>query len=167
MTSNSVVLFVGSVLFAALASGPARAEPPKLPVPAHDQSAVGARGFFYVGGDYVGEPRKEIMRGQISMSRWWRQRRCGGRIHLSSFTAMRRRQPTGWAPRTAARAGPISSSSRATSFIWPSSPCEGGPPCTRATARPACSGLTKRSACSPTTSALETGRRPRSIPSGR
>jgi pimeloyl-ACP methyl ester carboxylesterase len=65
MTSNSVVLFAGSVLFAALASGPARAEPPKLPVPAHDQSAVGARGFFYVGGQYVGEPGKETMRGQI------------------------------------------------------------------------------------------------------
>ena len=42
----------------------ADATPPKLPVAAHDQSAVGARGFFYVGGQYVGEPGKEIMRGQ-------------------------------------------------------------------------------------------------------
>jgi pimeloyl-ACP methyl ester carboxylesterase len=64
MTSNRV-LFAGSVLFAALASEPARAEPPKIPVPAQDQSAVGARGFFYVAGQYVGEPGKEIMRGQI------------------------------------------------------------------------------------------------------
>src|SRR5262245_47667241 len=48
MMSNRV-LFAGSVLFAALAAAPALAEPPKLPVPAHDQSAVGARGFFYVG----------------------------------------------------------------------------------------------------------------------
>jgi pimeloyl-ACP methyl ester carboxylesterase len=48
-----------------LASAPARAEPPKLPVPAIDQSAVGQRGYFYVGGKYVGEPGKEIMQGQI------------------------------------------------------------------------------------------------------
>jgi pimeloyl-ACP methyl ester carboxylesterase len=43
----------------------ARAEPPKLPVPAVDQSAVAKRGYFYVGGKYVGEPGKEIMQGQI------------------------------------------------------------------------------------------------------
>jgi pimeloyl-ACP methyl ester carboxylesterase len=42
-----------------------RAEPPKLPVPAVDQSAVAQRGYFYVGGKYVGEPGKEIMQGQI------------------------------------------------------------------------------------------------------
>jgi pimeloyl-ACP methyl ester carboxylesterase len=41
-----------------------RAEPPKLPVPAVDQSAVGQRGYFFVGGRYVGEPGKEIMQGQ-------------------------------------------------------------------------------------------------------
>ncbi len=44
---------------------PARAEPPKLPVPAVDQSAVAQRGYFYVGGKYVGEPGKQIMQGQI------------------------------------------------------------------------------------------------------
>jgi len=33
-------------------------------VPAVDQSALGQRGFFYVGGKYVGEPGKEIMQGQ-------------------------------------------------------------------------------------------------------
>jgi pimeloyl-ACP methyl ester carboxylesterase len=44
---------------------PARAEPPKLPVPAVDQSAVAQRGYFYVGGKYVGEPGQEIMEGQI------------------------------------------------------------------------------------------------------
>jgi len=41
-----------------------RAEPPNLPVPAVDQSAVAQRGYFYVGGKYVGEPGNEIMRGQ-------------------------------------------------------------------------------------------------------
>src|SRR5262244_3344788 len=40
------------------------AEPPKLPVPAFDQSAVGQRGYFYVGGTYIGEDGKNIMRGQ-------------------------------------------------------------------------------------------------------
>jgi pimeloyl-ACP methyl ester carboxylesterase len=43
----------------------AHAEPPKLPVPAIDQSAVALRGFFYVGGKYVGAPGQEIMQGQI------------------------------------------------------------------------------------------------------
>jgi pimeloyl-ACP methyl ester carboxylesterase len=45
----------------------ARAEPPHLPVPAADQSAIAARGYFYVGGHYVGseEPGKDIMDGQI------------------------------------------------------------------------------------------------------
>ena len=41
-----------------------RAEPPKLPVPAVDQSAVAQRGYFYVGGKYAGEPGKDIMDGQ-------------------------------------------------------------------------------------------------------
>ena len=41
------------------------AEPPKLPVPAYDQSAVGQRGYFYVGGQYIGEDGKNIMRGQV------------------------------------------------------------------------------------------------------
>jgi len=47
------------------ATVPARAEPPKLPVPAVDQSAVAQRGYFYAGGKYVGEPGKEIMQGQV------------------------------------------------------------------------------------------------------
>jgi pimeloyl-ACP methyl ester carboxylesterase len=49
----------------ALVPASAGAEPPRLPVPAVDQSAVGQRGYFYVGGKYVGEPGKEIMQGQI------------------------------------------------------------------------------------------------------
>ena len=49
----------------AAAMAPACAEPPKLPVPAVDQSAVSQRGYFYVGGKYVGEAGKQIMQGQI------------------------------------------------------------------------------------------------------
>lgn len=41
------------------------AESKALPVPAFDQSALGQRGFFYVGGKYIGEDGKSIMRGQI------------------------------------------------------------------------------------------------------
>jgi pimeloyl-ACP methyl ester carboxylesterase len=44
-----------AVLLPAFAVAPARAESPKLPVPAFDQSAVAKRGYFYVGGKYVGE----------------------------------------------------------------------------------------------------------------
>jgi pimeloyl-ACP methyl ester carboxylesterase len=47
------------------ASDTLRAEPPKLPVPAVDQSAVALRGYFYVGGKYTGEPGKSIMEGQV------------------------------------------------------------------------------------------------------
>jgi pimeloyl-ACP methyl ester carboxylesterase len=49
----------------ALAPLPGRAEAPVLPVPAIDQSAIAKRGYFYVGGKYVGEPGKEIMQGQV------------------------------------------------------------------------------------------------------
>ena len=54
----------GVFLPALVAAVPARAEAPKLPVPAIDQSAVGQRGYFYVGGKYVGEPGNRIMQGQ-------------------------------------------------------------------------------------------------------
>src|SRR5258707_7913400 len=62
MTSVRAAGFALAALTCAVA--PASAEAPKLPVPAFDQSAVGARGYFYVGGKYVGEPGKEIMQGQ-------------------------------------------------------------------------------------------------------
>jgi pimeloyl-ACP methyl ester carboxylesterase len=62
----NTIRFVACALPAlALVPTTARAEPPKLPVPAVDQSAVAQRGYFYVGGKYVGEPGKEIMQGQI------------------------------------------------------------------------------------------------------
>jgi pimeloyl-ACP methyl ester carboxylesterase len=67
-TTRTRLRFRLHALFAALLAAtlgePARAEV-KLPVPAVDQSAVAQRGFFYVGGHYVGEPGKEIMEGQI------------------------------------------------------------------------------------------------------
>lgn len=65
--NNSTLHIFSCLLLSTLvfAPAPARAEPPKLPVPAVDQSAVALRGYFYVGGKYVGEPGKEIMQGQI------------------------------------------------------------------------------------------------------
>src|ERR1700722_12379088 len=51
-------------LVTAIVGAPALAEV-KLPVPAVDQSAVAKRGYFYVGGHYVGDPGKHIMEGQI------------------------------------------------------------------------------------------------------
>jgi pimeloyl-ACP methyl ester carboxylesterase len=65
--NDAVSRIVGAVLLSSLASlvpAPLFAEPPKLPVPAVDQSAVSQRGYFYVGGRYVGESGKEIMQGQ-------------------------------------------------------------------------------------------------------
>src|ERR1700761_5724143 len=64
--SRSVAHVTGAALLASAAFiCAAQADPPKLPVPAYDQSAVALRGYFYVGGKYVGEPGKEIMQGQI------------------------------------------------------------------------------------------------------
>jgi hypothetical protein len=50
--AHSFVPATRIVLLSALVLGPAvaRAEPPKLPVPAVDQSAIAQRGYFYVGG---------------------------------------------------------------------------------------------------------------------
>ena len=54
-----------SVAILAAFIGPAALAEVKLPVPTVDQSAVAKRGFFYVGGHYVGEPGTHIMAGQI------------------------------------------------------------------------------------------------------
>ena len=63
---NTDVRLIFAMLLSGLAFAPAtaRAEAPKLPVPVVDQSAVAQRGYFYVGGKYVGEPGNEIMQGQ-------------------------------------------------------------------------------------------------------
>jgi hypothetical protein len=55
----TIARVIGTALFAFVSClAPARAEPPRLPVPTVDQSAVAQRGYFYVGGKYVGEPGK-------------------------------------------------------------------------------------------------------------
>src|SRR5215472_2578043 len=54
-----------SIVIVAAFVGPAALAEVKLPVPTVDQSAVASRGFFYVGGHYVGEPGKHFMQGQI------------------------------------------------------------------------------------------------------
>ena len=63
-TRHARLRIVCAAVLSAFISIPARAEV-KLPVPAVDQSAVAKRGYFYVGGHYVGEPGKSIMQGQI------------------------------------------------------------------------------------------------------
>ena len=63
---NKTMLHIGAAtLLTILASTATRAEPPKLPVPAVDQSAVALRGYFYVGGQYVGKPGESTMQGQV------------------------------------------------------------------------------------------------------
>jgi pimeloyl-ACP methyl ester carboxylesterase len=65
MTSTSAWTIRCALFVGALAPAAALADPPRLPVPTVDQSAVAARGYFYVGGHYVGEPGKETMQGQM------------------------------------------------------------------------------------------------------
>ncbi len=60
-------------IIATLVGSPALAEV-RLPVPAVDQSAVAKRGFFYVGGHYVGEAGKHITSGRASSSNRLRPR---------------------------------------------------------------------------------------------
>jgi pimeloyl-ACP methyl ester carboxylesterase len=67
MRSDRIICVAWTALSIGLLASPARAEPPKLQVPLVDQSGVAARGYFYVGGHYVGssEPGKDVMDGQI------------------------------------------------------------------------------------------------------
>ena len=58
---GSVRVLVGASI-AHLLIGTASAQ---LPVATHDQSLLGSRGYFYVGGEYAGEQGKETMHGQI------------------------------------------------------------------------------------------------------
>ena len=60
---NRIRIEVGFVLLVALMIV---AEHPKAqPMPAYDQSAIAGRGYFYVGGSYVGDPGKKVMHGQM------------------------------------------------------------------------------------------------------
>ena len=56
------------MLLAVFSAGPAQAAP-AASVPAsvtvYDQSQLKARGFFFVGGEYVGEQGKQVMHGQM------------------------------------------------------------------------------------------------------
>jgi len=65
--SRTIGVACSALCIGLLGSTAVRAEPPKLPVPVVDQSAVAVRGYFYVGGHYVGtnEPGKDAMAGQI------------------------------------------------------------------------------------------------------
>lgn len=37
----------------------------RVPAPVHDQSALGSRGYFYVGGRYTGDAARQVMTGQV------------------------------------------------------------------------------------------------------
>lgn len=52
---------VCSALFAGCAQQPVA----HVPVPTFDQSALGSRGYFYAGGEWVGEPGKSAMSGAM------------------------------------------------------------------------------------------------------
>ncbi len=70
LESNSMERMLAVLVASGLVLGvyaSVRNEPPQLPVPAIDQSSVGARGYVYVGGSYGGDPGNEIMQGQMSV----------------------------------------------------------------------------------------------------
>ena len=60
-----VVTLAGLLALAFVSNTARAADPAARPVPAYDQSAIARRGFFYVGGGYVGEPGKQLMHEQM------------------------------------------------------------------------------------------------------
>ena len=52
---------LGLSVLAMMMCEPAKAEA----VPTYDQGAIAGRGYFYVGGNYVGDPGKRVMHGQM------------------------------------------------------------------------------------------------------
>ena len=60
-----VVTLAGLLALAFVSNTAWAADPAARPVPAFDQSAIARRGFFYVGGGYVGEPGKQLMHEQM------------------------------------------------------------------------------------------------------
>ena len=111
MSGGACALLASALLLAAPASS--RAEPPKLPVPAVDQSAIAQRGYFYVGGKYTGEPGKDIMQGQVYVE-VLAPKDVQRPYPLVLIHGAAQPQPTGWERRMGAKAGLSISSSRAT-----------------------------------------------------
>ncbi|MDB5414608.1 MAG: alpha/beta-hydrolase [Rubritepida sp.] len=64
---GGTALILGALAGAAAHAQTAPAPPAALPadIAAQDQSGIGRRGFFYVGGQYAGEGAAQLMRGQI------------------------------------------------------------------------------------------------------
>jgi pimeloyl-ACP methyl ester carboxylesterase len=59
-------IIVAGLLALAAFDGSARAaDPTPKPVPSYDQSAIARRGYFYVGGAYVGKPGEQRMHDQM------------------------------------------------------------------------------------------------------
>ena len=72
----------------------------KLPVPAVDQSMVAKRGFFYVGGHYVGDPDKKIME-EPDLCRGPGAEESAPPLPVGPHSRCGRKlRPTGWGRRT-------------------------------------------------------------------
>src|SRR5271170_604615 len=63
--SHRVVIAAGLLVLAMIGASAGATDPKTNPVPSYDQSAIAGRGFFYVGGSYVGKPGKQLMRDQM------------------------------------------------------------------------------------------------------
>jgi hypothetical protein len=64
-----LVIVVGLLALTTVGASPWGADLTAKPVPSYDQAAIARRGYFYVGGLYVGEHGKQLMHNQ-SMSRF-------------------------------------------------------------------------------------------------
>jgi pimeloyl-ACP methyl ester carboxylesterase len=62
---HRVVIVASMLALALIGASAGAADPTTKPVASYDQSAVARRGFFYVGGSYVGKPGKQLMHSQM------------------------------------------------------------------------------------------------------
>ncbi len=59
------MILAGLFVSAVISVSAHAADPATKPAPSYDQSAIARRGFFYVGGSYVGKPGKQLMHDQM------------------------------------------------------------------------------------------------------
>ena len=164
--TGTMLRAAAGVAFVSVCVLAARAEPPKLPVPAVDQSAVAQRGYFYVGGKYTGEPGKEIMQGQtyveVLAPKDVRQPYPLVLIHGAAQTA------TNWMGTPDGRKGWAEYFVEQGYVVYMiDQPMRGRSAWHPAMARPACSRRRTKSFSSPRSRPPATGRKPRSTRNGR
>ena len=62
---NRIMIVAALLVLASIGNSARAADRTAKPVPSSDQSAIAHRGYFYIGGSYVGKPGEQRMHGQM------------------------------------------------------------------------------------------------------